>query len=294
MLFRSLKDNYGNKRTTPVEWEFYVDRNPMRWSDPSVSIVKPEGTTQNFTRTLINTGGSAMNFTLTGLPSWLTADPLTGTIPPGFSQIVNFSISDQLSGGRYRDTVYSHTAQGDEDLRLDVRVLCDSPDWAVIPGAYQYSMNIIGKLLIDSILSDDVYDKIAVFVGNDVRGVGNVQFISGVNKYEVYLTIYSNVTNGENLSFRVWDASSCRELGHIGESYTFTANSVYGMPSNPVPLSATNDVSQIISLSKGWTWFSLNLERNDMAVNSILNSVAPTTENIIKGQSSFRSEEHTS
>ena len=134
-----------------------------------------------------------MNFELSGIPSWITADPTAGTIPAGYTQIVSFNVSEQLSGGIYRDTILSLTVQGDEDLILDVRVLCAEPQWAVTPSNYQYSMNIISTLLIDSVASNDVYDMVGVFVGNETRGAGKITYIPSLDKYVVFLTIYSNV-----------------------------------------------------------------------------------------------------
>ncbi len=283
----NLMDVYGNKRSTAVEWYAYVDKNPMRWNDPKVAIVKHEGESVSFSRTLINSGGSSMNFDMLGLPSWVTADPMNGTIPAGFTQIVNFDVSSQLSGGIYRDTVYAHTSQGEEDLIMDIRMLCSEPLWSVDPSSYQYSMNIVAELLVDSVKSEDTYDMVGIFVGDECRGVGNVQYVSALEKYEMFLTIFSNVLSGEELRFRVWDASSCKELMRVVEEYTFSANAVFGTPNNPVSLTATSEILQQISLSKGWSWFSMNLKASDMSVNNILNEVNPTQGNIVKSQTQF-------
>jgi len=115
-----LKDVYGNERATDVVWEFYVDKNPMRWNDPKVAITKNEGEPISFTRTLVNSGGSSMTFSLSSLPSWLIADPMMGTIPPGFSQIISFQASEQLSGGLYKDTAFAETVQGNEDIVFNI------------------------------------------------------------------------------------------------------------------------------------------------------------------------------
>jgi hypothetical protein len=282
-----LKDVYGNERATDVVWEFYVDKNPMRWNDPKVTITKNEGEPISFTRTLVNSGGSSMTFSLSSLPSWLIADPMMGTIPPGFSQIISFQASEQLSGGLYKDTAFAETAQGNEDIVFNIRVLCQSPQWSVNPSNYQYSMNIVAELSVDNIISDDIYDKVSALVGNEVRGVQSIQYVPAFNRYEIFMTIFSNQVSGEMIRFKVWDASSCRELVNVYESYTFTANANFGTPSNPTVITATNEVLQKISLSQGWSWFSLNLKNNNMSVNTILDRVTLSAGNIIKGQTTF-------
>ncbi|MBI3195314.1 MAG: T9SS type A sorting domain-containing protein [Ignavibacteriae bacterium] len=283
----NLRDQYGNVRSTPVEWELYVNRNPMMWDNTNLHTIYNEGTTYTFSRSLINTGGSAMSFTLTGVPPWLSVTPTSGIIPAGLNHQLTFTINPQLSGGIYKDTVYAATALGNEDFVLDVRVLCTSPAWSVNANDYQYSMNIIGKLSLDGIFSEDVYDKVGVFVGNELRGVGSVTYEPSVQQYRVFITVYSNVANGEQMKIKVWDAASCRELGQIQELYNFTANGLLGTPTNPVGLTATSQVAQQLQLSRGWTWFSLNLKADDMSINAVMNRVNAASGDIVKGQTSF-------
>ncbi|MBI3194562.1 MAG: T9SS type A sorting domain-containing protein [Ignavibacteriae bacterium] len=284
-----VMDVYGNRIPTdePFEWEFYVDRNPMRWDNPVFQTLANSGEQLTFTRIIVNTGAFAASFNLTELPSWLTATPVSGLIPAGLSQQITFSVSTQLPGGLYKDTIFASTQEGDEDMLLDFRLLCPAPSWTINPAEYQYSMNIIGELSIDGSPTDDIYSSVAVYVGTELRGVGNVQFVPDFNNYVVFLNIYSNIPNGEQLSFKIWDASKCRELGRLQHSYSFTANAVYGRPDVPVPLSATSEVAQNIALARGWTWSSFNLQSNDMGTNSVLGSVAQTNGNIIKNQTQF-------
>ncbi len=284
-----VMDVYGNRIPTdePFEWEFYVDRNPMRWDNPVFQTLANSGEQLTFTRLIVNTGAFAASFNLTELPSWLTATPVSGLIPAGLSQQVTFTVSTQLPGGLYKDTIYASTQEGDEDMLLDFRLLCPAPTWSVNPADYQYSMNIIGELSIDGEPTDDIYTTVAVYVGAELRGVGNVQYVPDFENYVVFLNIYSNVPNGEQFSFKIWDASRCRELGRLQQSYSFTANAVYGRPDVPVPLSATSEVAQNIALSRGWTWSSFNLQGSDMSTSAVLGSIAQTNGNIIKSQTQF-------
>ncbi|MBI5215116.1 MAG: T9SS type A sorting domain-containing protein [Ignavibacteriae bacterium] len=285
-----VRDLYDNRITRSLNYEFYVDRNSMRWSDPTFQTIANQGQTLTFTRQILNSGTFAQSFTIQDIPSWLTVSPVNAIIPAGFTQEVTFTISPQLTGGFYKDTIFASTANGEEDLRLDFRILCPAPQWAVDEAEYQYSMNIDARLFVDGEATSDGYDVVAAYVGNEVRGMGSVQYVEDVNDsiaYQVFLTIFSNTTQGEQLSFKVWDASTCRELGYIEEEYTFTADAVYGRPDNPVRLTATSQVSKQLALKQGWTWFSLNLQASDMSVNPMMSSISPTTNDIIKSQTSF-------
>ena len=73
----------------------------------------------------------------------------------------------------------------------------------------------------------------------------------------MFLTIYSNVESGEQLSFKVWDASNCALMGRINESYLFEDLAVLGSLTRPVPLTATNEIVKEVNFSSGWTWISL-------------------------------------
>ncbi|TAK56808.1 MAG: T9SS type A sorting domain-containing protein, partial [Bacteroidetes bacterium] len=286
----AVRDVYGNRITSSLNYEFYVDRNSMRWSDPTFQAIANEGQSITFTRQILNSGTFAQSFTIEGLPSWLAVSPVNAVIPAGFTQEVTFIISSQLTGGFYKDTIFASTANGEEDLLLDFRLLCATPFWSVNEANYQYSMNIDARLFVDEEVSSDEYDVIAAFAGNDVRGIGTVAYVDAASdseKYQVFLTIYSNLTQGEQLTFKVWDASTCRELGFVEETYSFIADAVYGRPDNPVRLTATSQVAQKLPLKQGWTWFSLNLQASNMGVNALMNSVAPTTNDIIKSQTSF-------
>ncbi len=286
----AVRDLFGNRITRSLDYEFYVDRNSMRWSDPTFQTIADQGQTLTFTRQVLNSGTFAQSFTIEDIPTWLTVSPVNAIIPAGFTQEVMFTISPQLSGGFYKDTIYASTANGEEDLLLNFRLLCPEPLWSVNESNYQYSMNIDARLFIDGNATSDGYDIVAAYVGSEVRGIGSVQYVEAASdseKYQVFLTIYSNTTQGEQLTFKVWDASSCRELGYVEEAYTFMADAVYGRPDNPARLTATSQVVQQLALKQGWTWFSLNLQASDMGVNALLSTVSPTTNDIIKSQASF-------
>ncbi len=290
----NLSDVYGNERTAPIEWEFYVNRNPIEWVGTDISnIVIYEDETFGTTRQLVNNGGSNRAYEITNIPAWLDVEPLSGTLTPGSMQTITINLSEQPGSGDYTQILFASGTMGDEPLLVDLRVLCYEPYWEVAAESYQYSMNMIATLSNDGALSEDPYDRVGVFVGDELRGVADVEYIpeladlGGPHPYEVFLTIYSNEISGEELSMRVWDATTCTELGMVEENYVFEANAILGSPTSPVSITATSQIIQQLDYPEGWTWFSLNLENADMSVNSVLANLEPSGGDLIKSQTAF-------
>jgi peptidoglycan hydrolase-like protein with peptidoglycan-binding domain len=220
-------------------------------------------------------------------------------LTPGSSQDVSISLAEGLNFGEYSTVLYAGVnGQGDEPMIIDIRKLCHEPEWELNPSEFQYSMNITGMLrtrpspaVLDS--SSDVYDMVGVFVGEELRGVGTIEYlpdletISNFHPYEVFLTVYSNVSEGDDLSFRVWDASGCAILGQIEEEILFSANAVIGSLTNPTNLTATSEVLSDHAYPEGWTWLSMNTYQADMSINTILSTFSPLSGDLIKSQTEF-------
>lgn len=284
----NIADVYGNMKSGPVEWEFFVNRNPIEWTGSDITDrVMYDDEIFYEERLLVNNGGSPQSFDIINIPAWLNVSPTSGTIQPGGGMTITITLALGVGAGTYNQTIYASSTMGDEPLIIDMRILCHEPQWSLSPSEFQYSMNMIGILAIDDVQSNDTYDMVGAFVGEELRGVANIQYVPDLDNYEVFLTIYSNVSQGENLSFKVWDASDCVNYGFILEAYSFEANAVQGSLSDPVTITATNQLIQSRSLPAGWTWFSLNLESADMSTNSVLSSLSPAGGNLVKSQTSF-------
>ena len=312
----NLQDSYGNIRPAddPIIWEFYVNRNPLEWDGTDVdNVVIYVDEEYSTTRQLENNGGSNRSWEIIGgrqgampsgnpldLPTWLDVTPLSGTLTPGATQDVSISLFEGLNFGEYSTTIYAAGTMGDEPMIVDIRKLCYEPQWSVSAADYQYSMTITATLSTEEGLSDDVFDRIGVFYGEEIRGVGEVNYVPALedlpntHAYEVFLTIYSNEPSGEELSLRVWDASACMELGWIelgwadsSTAFMFESNAVLGTPTMPENIFATSQVIANLDYPAGWTWFSLNLQNEDMSVNNLLANMSPTDGDIIRDQVNF-------
>ncbi len=289
-----IQDLYGNQTMEPIVWEFFVNRNPIEWIGGGIeNIILYDDESYSTTRWLVNSGGSNRSWEMIDIPDWLDIAPTTGTLTPGNQQEITVSLNEQPGYGEYQQTVYASGVMGDEPMPVDIRVLCYPPDWEVVEEDFMNSMNIVALLTTDDELSSDTYDIVGVFAGEELRGVGNVQFVpelselANTHAYEVFLTIYSNLTSGEELTLKVWDASECALLGYIIETFTFESNVILGSPTSPIDITATSQVIQEFTFPSGWRWFSMNLEAGDMGINEVLHDLAPTQDDQIKSQYSY-------
>jgi hypothetical protein len=293
---QNLTDLHGNPMAEPVEWEFYVNSNPVYWQTSKIELIKPLGNTMSFTSKLINSGGQQSSFTIEELPSWLTATPMSGILLPLDDETISFTISSQIGFGTYRDTLYANIPSlGMEALVVEVSVLADPPTWTSdLSYNYDHTMTIVGQMLIDAESSTDLNDVIGAFIQNgsggyECRGVAHTEYVDYQGgSYLFYLTVHSDEEYGEPIEFRIWDASQCKEHYGILENYVFSDGANFGSIVTPDPIHASDQLIRDISLATGWTWISTNLlNTGNMDVNSVLSSLNPTPNDLIKNQTQY-------
>ncbi|MBI2418293.1 MAG: T9SS type A sorting domain-containing protein, partial [Ignavibacteriales bacterium] len=269
-----------------IAWEFVVQKSPVRWSGGDITVTKELGEPVTITRQLVNNSGFPNPYHLHNIPSWMGVSSTNGIVPNLGNVPIEFTFGPNLGYGSYDVTVTDSTIYGDQPLRIHINVLCHSPNWVVNESMFQYSMNIVGKLYIDTAASINPNDLVGVFVGQELRGSARLKQLNA-NTFRVFLTVYSNIENGEQLQMRVWDSSLCNEFGQVIEQFTFASNSVLGTVNNPVTITATNQTIQQYSMKSGWTWLSFNTESADMSVSNVLSGLSPSPNDIVKDQTSF-------
>ncbi|MFQ6092897.1 MAG: LamG-like jellyroll fold domain-containing protein, partial [bacterium] len=111
------------------------------------------------------------------------------------------------------------------------------PDWFVDPHAYQYNMTVTGVIRINGTESKDERDLIGAFVDGECRGVVQPQYVDQLNRYIVFLMVYSNDASGENVTFRVFDAGD-DVIRPVDETLSFSADATYGSVAEPFVFNA--------------------------------------------------------
>lgn len=284
----NIPDLVGNK-SLEKKWEFFVNRNPIFWSEDQVNVIKLEEEKITVTRKLTNSGGQPQNYELKGLPTWVKVLPINGTLQPGAFQIVTFEFDNSSALGQYRDTIFAESSEGSEPLYIDFRVICPEPDWSLNNKGFSFSMNMTFELNVDGKVSDDPKDIVAAFIGRELRGVGRVQYSQELKKHLVFMTVYNSVSSGDSVKFQVWDASACKLFGKTLESFKFEPDGLIGSPLQPQVLRTNNLLLVKIPIQTGWNWLSYNVGLPDSTVNRALGSLSNPNGALIKGQTSFSS-----
>ena len=108
--------------------------------------------------------------------------------------------------------------------------------WSVNPYDYKYDMTVYAKVVYEGAeVSDYSNYEIGAFVGNECRGVGDVQTKDSYTW--VYLRVRSNQASGEKLIFKLYDKSTGRtSVIKPTQVIAFSSQGMIGKPSSPVTL----------------------------------------------------------
>ncbi len=264
---RNLIDKNGNVMQSPETWSVYVDRNQVVWESRRMDFVKLVNEELEFTTKVVNQGGENQNFSITNLPAWLTAAPQTGELEPDSEEIITFTVNPGLNIGTYSEPVYLTSDFGfNETFILNMDVSQPLPgNWDFDATQYQNSMSFIGMIKIKDQISIDKNDVIAAFVNDTIRGRANLNYLDVYDNYQAFLNIYSNELDGEELEFRIWDASEGRVLtdvdviGIVEDPVIFRSNEIIGIPGAPLIFESADRLLREIAVPKGWKWISFNV-----------------------------------
>ena len=154
----------------------------------------------------------------------------------------------------------------------------------VNPYDYQYDMTIYAQLKIDNaVVSDYSNYDVAAFVGDECRGVAEIQ--TKENSTWLYIRVRSASASGENISFKMVDKTEGKPK-RIAETVEFQSLGQEGMPSSPIDLTPAEytpgdvnddekiniaDVTSILSIMAGNQSDSLIREAADVNDDGAIN-----------------------
>lgn len=113
---------------------------------------------------------------------------------------------------------------------LPGRIYCQ-PAWTVDPCRYTNNMTVTGVINLDYTESRDINDIVGAFINGECRGVFKPIYQPSVDRYIVYLMIYSNEATG-TINFRVYDAGTGTETA-IPATMAFELNKIVGSSEAP-------------------------------------------------------------
>jgi hypothetical protein len=286
---KNIQDKNGNKMASPATWTAFINKNQVYWDENYFEFEKDVNDTLSFTTKIVNSSGVVQPFTLSNIPSWLTASPISGTIQPNQDITVTFTVNEGINIGSYYEDIYLSASSGfNERLTLNLRVYKEAPDWHVDDDQYQSSMNIISQIKVQEVFSSDPYDMIGVFSGTQCRGVAHLEYKQNYDDYFAFLVVYGN-TNGEELTYKFWDASEGKVFTDVVPVYAFEPNALYGSMADPILFNVGIQENNTIQLIDGWKWLSFNLDIDQPNINNVLSDLTPQPGDIIKHNNLFAS-----
>lgn len=284
---KDVKDLNGNSIQSPIKWSAFIDRNQVIWQHNAFALETDYQKELVFESKVVNNSGESKSYNITNIPQWLEVTPSSGTIGPLSTSVVKFKVAKDVNVGEYNEDILLSTTDFGFAEKLNVKVKKALPeDWEINPNNFEYSMNVIGQISIDGIISRDDGNILGVFVGNECRGLANLKHVGSYDNYQAFLTIYSNVSTGEQLEFRIWEHKTgtvYSSLNHNLPSNIFTADTYHGTSLSPKLFSTTNIVSGSIDVVNGWRWIAFNLNGTDLSgTNNVLKNLSPDNGDIIK------------
>ena len=283
---RDVRDENGNY-SAPAVWSAFVNQNQLVWAESTLSVEQHLNTTGSVSATIVNKGGQQQMWTLTGMPAWLIPSTESGETNPLSQTQLDFTIMPSAPVGRSEVTVYlTGNDNIDVPLTLNLNVIGEKPDWAVNPNDFDGSMNVIAQLYVENVESNDPDDIVAAFIGEECRGIANLEYSARYDGYFVTMDIYANSSELSAtpipVTFRAYDASTGTLYPVLTPSKTinYAPMALEGTYAAPVKLTTANDIEQKIELRKGWNWISLYVTTDDMSPNGIFANVVGSLEEV--------------
>ena len=300
-----LYDFSDNRQSSPITWSFVIDKHPLKWSivgknrneNSKIFFVKNQTEKISFEIKIDNIGTEPETYSI-DFPEWVTISESEGSIGPLSSKYITASFDENISIGDYHNSLSLNSNFNFIKLiQIELRVFPVATELPFDPKQYDESMTIVGQINIDGVFQNDVFDKVYAKVGNQVRGVGKLEYDRELDNYFVYLTVYSNVLSSsiisESVQFYIWDATEGKLIKAKinGEDYiSFNDDLILGDLYNPVLFTNSNTVVQNIELNKGWNWVSFNVNDSRFKdLNQLTQELLLTDSDVIKSQSKFDS-----
>ncbi|UKK48446.1 LamG domain-containing protein [Prevotella sp. E9-3] len=295
---RDVHDQNGNL-SEPVTWTAFISQNPLAWQESTVGCTAKVTEGATLTATLVNKSGVAQSWTLSGLPTWLTADVDYGLLQPLAEQVITLNVSSSTPIGKYERNIYVKGDDGIETpLTLNIKVMGNTPDWTVNPHDFETSMNVIGVLKKDGAYMTDADDMMAAFIGDECRGVANLKYNERYGNYYVTMDIYGGTAEtGQEVSFRAYDASTGTTYPVVkwesDKPFKFLPLTLQGTYAEPAVFNIQDLIEQELDLKAGWNWISFNVEADDMTAPALFEKIVDDVI-VVKGHSSSLTPEENS
>jgi hypothetical protein len=285
---KNVKDMFGNVMTSTVTWTAFIDQNQVVWDVQELNLEKFVDEELILTVNIRNQSGVNEAWDITNIPSWMQVQPASGVLSPLETEEIEIRIMPELNIGSYQhDLNLTASMEYHERLTINLKVKGHAPNWSVNAEDFSQTASIIGQLSIGDILSTDTDDIVAIFANGECRGLAQPEYLANMDAYLLFMNVFAN-ESGEQMSFKVYDASTGNVYSHVTPNLTFAENAVYGAINDPLAINATNYIEQNISVQEGWNWVSFNVYADHFQnLNTAFENLLYETGDFMKAQSVF-------
>ena len=261
-----VPDVNGNYMASPATKAVFVDRSPLRWTQRTYKKTLGYGNEDSqFDISIVNSSGAAHTYNVEHMPKWLSVSSASDVIDPQSEQILTFTIHKGINVGSYDEVIYLTDENGlAEPLVLNITIEGQMPNWWVYSDLQQFSMGIIGQVMIGNDIVTDSRDIVGVFdVMGRCMGLGNVNYNPSSTESLVFLTVYDSLTIAKPLFFQLWHYETGKTMVLTpSQNIVFKPETFAGTTKKPLALVAGTQYVQTLDLQPGWNWVSLNVANN--------------------------------
>ena len=286
VTLRGVEDKNGNTMASPQTVCYYVTNSSLEWLVNRADYTTSYGEGDALQLPFYNKSASTHTYTIENCPRWLTLSNYSDVIAPQGLAYITATISKNLNIGTYNEILYLTDEDGIiEPFYLNLTVEGEQPEWATsIDGdLLENSMSISGQVYLYNQIDTDPRDIVGVFDTDNVcHDFANISYNVQTEESALYLTVYDNIPSGRELSFRLWQYSTGREIVlTTSPKITFQKSVVLGTD-KPVRFEGSEDFVQKFNLKKGWNWVSFNLVSKDLTdVNTLLSNMSWKEDDIL-------------
>lgn len=155
-----------------------------------------------------------------------------------------------------------------------------TPAWEPTPNL-QFNMQLVAQIQNNGQPSMNPNDVLGAFVNGECRGLASPDpSANGL----IFLTVGSDLAQGEQVELRIWNAENCSECDAI-PGFAFQSQSELGTFIDPYQVQC--GVMQELSFGEGYTWFSSNVNPGSLLINDFFSGLNACYDDRIIGQTSF-------
>ena len=292
---KNVRDMQDNLSET-ITWSAEVDYRTLAWAQyDGLEIEKGRLYESSCAATLWNRGRETENYTITGMPSWVTVTNPKGVL--GINEQVDIQIIVGANAPLGNHIFYLYAVNDDDistPLPVRVYVWGNTPLWNVDPSNYESSMNFIGQIYFEDKICSNPNTIIAAFVDGECRGTAEPKLVTTRDAYFVNMTVYGleDITKAQPVEFRIYDADRGVVLSDVSTildgktvKITYSPNDVVGSYDTPVKWVVGDLIEQTLDLNAGWNWISLYVKPEKGDLESVLGHAKVF--NTVKGKEGF-------